>query len=163
MHIVPSTSAEATISKLCLIFSTFGLPDQLVSDNGTGFTSAEFRTFLSANGIRQILTSPYHSSSNGLAERAKTFKQSVTKLEGSMEERLTKFLFKYRVTPHTTTGLSPAELLMGRRLRTHLDLLHPDTASRMTKKIEKNISGKVPRNSVLEKKYMLKTSMVISG
>ena len=48
--------------------------------------------------------------------------------------------------PHyTTTGLSPAELLMGRRLRTHLDLLHPDTASRMTKKIEKNISGKVPR------------------
>ena len=34
---------------------------------------------------------------------------------------------------------------MERRVRTHLDLLHPDTASRMTKKIEKNISGKVPR------------------
>ena len=86
---VPSTSAEATISKLRIIFSTFGLADQLVSDNGTGFTSAEFRTFLSANGIRQILTSPYHPSSNRLAERVvQTFKQSVTKLEGSKEERL---------------------------------------------------------------------------
>ena len=79
MHIVPSTSAEATISKLRLIFSTFGLPDQFTSDNGTGFMSAEFRTFLSANGIRQILTSPYHPSSNRLAERAvQTFKQSET-------------------------------------------------------------------------------------
>ena len=157
VHIVPSTSAEATISKLRLIFSTFGLPDQLVSDNGTGFTSAEFRAFLSANGIRQILTSPYHPSSNGLAERAvQTFKQSVTKLEGSMEERLTKFLFKYRVTPHTTTGLSPAELLMGRRLRTHLDLLHPDTASRMTKKMERNISGKVPRQFCIGDKVYAK-------
>uniref|UniRef100_A0A1X7V9S0 Integrase catalytic domain-containing protein n=1 Tax=Amphimedon queenslandica TaxID=400682 RepID=A0A1X7V9S0_AMPQE len=67
VHIVPSTSSEATTSKLCLIFSTFGLPDQLVSDNGTGFTSAEFRAFLTANGIRQTLTTPYHPSSNRLA------------------------------------------------------------------------------------------------
>ena len=43
---------------------------------------------------------------------------------------------------------------MGRRLKTHLNLLHPDTASRMTKKIEKNISGKVPRKfSIGDKVY----------
>ena len=140
VQIVPSTSAEATIAALRPIFSTFGLPQQLVSDNGTGFTSAQFQEFLSQNGVKQILTSPYHPSSNGLAERAvQTFKDLVSKLEGPMEVRLSKFLFKYRVTPHTTTGISPAELLMGRRLRTHLDLLYPDISVRMENKAEKNM------------------------
>ena len=68
VQIVPSTSVEATIAALRPIFSTFGLPQQLVSDNGTGFTSAQFQEFLSQNGVKQILTSPYHPSSNGLAE-----------------------------------------------------------------------------------------------
>ena len=142
--IVNSTSAEATISKLRSIFSTHGLPEQIVSDNGSGFTSSEFEEFLSHNGIKHIRTSPYHPSSNGLAERAvQIFKSSVKKLEGPMKERISKFLFKYRVTPQTTTGISPAELLMGRRLRTHLDLLHPDIAQKVQDKQQK-ITGKKP-------------------
>ena len=157
VQIVPSTSAEATIAALRPIFSTFGLPQQLVSDNGTGFTSAQFQEFLSQNGVKQILTSPYHPSSNGLAERAvQTFKNSVSKLEGPMEVRLSKFLFKYRVTPHTSTGISPAELLMGRRLRTHLDLLYPDISVRMENKAEKNISGKKPRKFTIGEKVYAK-------
>ena len=51
-----------------------------------------------------------------------------------MEIRIAKFLFRYRVTPQTTTGHSPAELLMGRRLRTYLDLMHPDIARRLQEK-----------------------------
>ena len=141
VQIVPSISAEATIAALQPIFSTFGLPQQMVSDNGTGFISAQFQEFLSQNGVKQILTLLYHPSSNGLAKRAVlTFKDSVSKLEGPMEVRLSKFLFKYRVTPHTTTGNSPPELIMGRRLRTHLDLLYPDSSVRMENKPEKNIS-----------------------
>lgn len=128
--VVNSTSAECTINKLRSIFTIHGLPEQVVSDNGSSFTSSEFKTFLQANGIRQVLVSPYHPSSNGLAERAvQTFKSAVKKLDGPMELRLSRFLSKYRVLPQTTTGFSPAELLMGRRLRTHLDLLHPDSAS----------------------------------
>lgn len=73
VHIVSSTSAECTINKLRSIFATHGLPEQLVSDNGSGFTSEEFKRFLQANGIRQVLVSPYHPSSNGLAERAELF------------------------------------------------------------------------------------------
>ena len=52
-----------------------------------------------------------------------------------MEVRISNFLFQYRVTPQTTTGFSPAELLM-RRLRTHLDLPHPDTASKVAAREE---------------------------
>ena len=110
-------------------FATFGPLDLLMSDNGSGFTSVEFQQFLAANGIKQVFTSPYHPLSNGLADRAvQTFKNAVTKLDGPMEVRLSQFLFKYRITPQTTTGVSPTQLLMGRRLRTHLHLLHPDTA-----------------------------------
>ena len=51
-----------------------------------------------------------------------------------MEDRLIKFLFKYKVTPQTTTGSSPAQLLMVRRLRTHLNLLHPDISQKVMEK-----------------------------
>ena len=52
------------------MFATHGLPETVVSDNGTAFTSAEFRTFLKKNGIKQITFAPYHPATNGLAERA---------------------------------------------------------------------------------------------
>ena len=92
VQIVNSTSTDSTIAKLCTI-------EQIVSDNRSAFTSHKFKRFLAANGLQQILTFP---SSNGTAERAvQTFKNAVIKLEGPMEVRLSKCLFKYRVTPHT--------------------------------------------------------------
>lgn len=48
-----------------------------------------------------------------------------------IETKLARFLFHYRTTPHSTTGVSPAELMMGRRLRTLLDLMQPDIAKRV--------------------------------
>ena len=47
---------------------------------------------------------------------------------GSLETKLARFLFKYRNTPHSTTGTSSTELLFGRKVRTHLGHLHPDEA-----------------------------------
>ena len=127
--IVHSTSAETTIKVLGRLFATHGIPSQIVSDNGPGFASKEFRDFLEVNGIRQTLVPPYHPASNGLAERAvQTVKNGISKLSGSMEDRLNRFLFRYRVTPQATTGFSPAELLMGRKLRCVFDQVHPDVA-----------------------------------
>ena len=54
---------------------------------------------------------------------------------GSLPERLSKFLFNYHLTPQSTTGLSPAELLCGRKLKTRLDLLKPNLGNRMRLKI----------------------------
>lgn len=53
---------------------------------------------------------------------------------GSIEARVSKFLFSYRITPQTTTGLSPAEMLMNRRLRSAFDLLKPDIKSKIEHK-----------------------------
>ena len=125
--IVNSTSTEATINKLEEIFSTHGYPEQLVSDNGTGFTSSDFEQYTQTHGIRHNFTAPYHPSSNGLAECAvQTLKLGLKKLQGPIPQRLSQFLLHYRTTPHSTMGLSPAEVLMHRRLRSKLSLIHPD-------------------------------------
>ena len=70
MHTVPSATSHSTISVLRTIFASHGLPEILVSDNGTAFTSSEFGIFLRQNGIRHITSAPYHPATNGLAERA---------------------------------------------------------------------------------------------
>ena len=70
LEIVPTTADSAdTIKKLRTVFANHGLPEQSVSDNGSPFTSEEFKMFLQKNGVKHIRTSPYHPSSNGMAER----------------------------------------------------------------------------------------------
>jgi len=49
----------------------------------------------------------------------------------NVETKLAQFLFCYRITPHATTGIAPAELLMRQRPKSHLDLLHPSVTSRV--------------------------------
>ena len=137
-------------------FATFGIPETLVTDNGTNFTSAEFEEFLKSNGIHHTRTAPYHPASNGLAERAvQTFKSGMKKLtSGTLEARVARFLFNYRITPQTTTGVSPSELLFGRRLRCHLDVLHP------------NLEAKVRQNQYRQKDlhdFLARDRVLIEG
>ena len=135
LEVVPvqNITSQTTISALRAIFATHGLPELLVSDNGASFTSTEFQEFMKRNGIRHVTSAPYHPASNGLAERSvQTFKDGLKKTTvGDLSTRLHRFLFQYRITPHSTTGISPAELLMGRRPRSHLDLLHPMVESQV--------------------------------
>ena len=85
----------------------------------------------SRNGIQHVLSAPYHPATNGLAERAvQTFKENMRKAtQGDMETKLSRFLFHYRITPHSTTGVSPDEKLLGRTPRSHLDILKPSVSS----------------------------------
>lgn len=53
---------------------------------------------------------------------------------GTLQSKLSRFLFRYRITPHSTTGISPAEMLFGKRLRSQLDLIRPDIAGKVEKK-----------------------------
>ena len=131
-----STTTSKTITELRKMFAAYGLPEQVISDNGPQFTSNEFDEFMKKNGIKHILTSPYHPKSNGEAERAvQTFKNSLKAREMEKEElqtKLSRFLLCYRTTPTTSTGLTPSELFMKRRLRTRLDLLKPSVEERMS-------------------------------
>ena len=73
-----STTTSKTVEVLQVLFAKYGLPEQLVSDNGPQFTSEDFAYFMKANGIKHIRSAPYHPSSNGLAERfVQTFKRAI--------------------------------------------------------------------------------------
>ena len=104
----------------------------VVSDNGKAFTSVEFQTFMKCNGIRYVRCAPYHPSSNGLAEKAvQTFKEAIKKTKGDIDDRIARFLFQYRITPHAITGQSPAQLLLKCQPRSALDLMVPDVDLRV--------------------------------
>ena len=130
------TTAEKTITILRKLFSSYGLPEQIVTDNGPQFTSDEFATFLKENGIKHIRSSPYHPSSNGAAERfVRTFKEAMKAGRNdarSFKHRLASFLLTYRTSIHATTNEAPCSLFMGRKLRTRLDLLRPDLNQTVT-------------------------------
>ena len=65
-----STTSAKTIEVLREIFASYGLPKELVSDNGPQLVSSEFRDFLKKNGVKHTLVPAYHSASNGAAERS---------------------------------------------------------------------------------------------
>eukprot|EP00079_Xenopus_tropicalis_P023325 XP_012815654.2 PREDICTED: LOW QUALITY PROTEIN: uncharacterized protein K02A2.6-like [Xenopus tropicalis] len=136
---VASATTHAVIQVLRKLFATHGLPDTIVSDNGAQFTSADFRAFMESNLIRHVTTAPFHHpSSNGQAERmVQTTKDALKRIiDGDWNYRLAKFLLQQHITPSTSTGCSPAELLMNRHLKTCLDRLHPDLASDLQNKQE---------------------------
>ncbi|BHF79290.1 hypothetical protein SprV_0602241000 [Sparganum proliferum] len=110
-----------------------GLPEVLVSDNGSQFTSSSFEDFCHQHNIQHLRSPPYHPQSNGQAERfVDTFKRALLKAcgEGTTDEIVQTFLFSYRTTPNPASpgGVSPAEALMGRKLRTTFHALVPTGA-----------------------------------
>ena len=120
-------TSRATVNKLRQIFSTHGLPQVSVSDNGPAFIGDELKSFMKRNGIKQVYSAPYHPASNGQAERmVRTFKESLaTMKQGDLQIKLDRLLYKYRITPHSTTGKTPAELMFNREIRTPFHLLQP--------------------------------------
>lgn len=139
VHVMTSSTANATIESLRTTFAQLGLPQTVVTDNGPCFVSEEFEQFLAKNGIRHLTSSPYHPASNGLAERTvQSLKLALKKQEsGSLKEKVSKFLLAYRTTPHSTTGCTPAELLFGRQIRTRFTLLKPNIEEKVGRNIEK--------------------------
>ncbi|XP_058803953.1 uncharacterized protein K02A2.6-like [Phymastichus coffea] len=131
-------TAETTIDVFRDYFATWGIPKKLVTDNGPTFISKLFEDFMLANGVTHIKCAPYHPASNGAAENAvKTFKAKIKILNrqcSTRKEALAKYLFHYRSSPHCTTGVSPAELQMGRKFRTRWDLLKENVGNRVALK-----------------------------
>ena len=73
-----STSAKV-IELSRTLFSQFGLPEVLVTDNSPCFVSEEFETFLSNNGIQHVTSAPFHPATKGLAEHAVQIVKRVLK------------------------------------------------------------------------------------
>lgn len=124
-----TTTAEAVEKVLDGIFSIFGFPKKIVSDNGPPFQSEGFAQYCSLRNIRHVLTPPYHPASNGLAERAvKTTKAVLNKLmhekdsfsNSQIDESLKTFLHHHHQTPTTEDNIVPNRRIFTFAPRTEL-------------------------------------------
>ncbi|XP_048508069.1 uncharacterized protein K02A2.6-like [Athalia rosae] len=129
VHVVKNIKTETIILKCREIFAIFGLPKNIVSDNGPTFKATEFHEFLHSHGILHRFSAPYNPQTNGQVEiYVNTIKQSLKKMcekVSDVQEALLQVLTQYRITPQVTTGKAPSELLFGTKPRCTLDLLKP--------------------------------------
>ncbi|XP_029646925.1 uncharacterized protein K02A2.6-like [Octopus sinensis] len=114
----PNRSAETVKSKLLEVFARFGVPTDLVSDNGPEFLV--LGNMLSSMGCRKIEALSYSPASNGAAERAiQTVKAALKHFDlktRNFGNYLNKILFNHQ-SPLGGCKLSPARKLMKRPLR----------------------------------------------
>ena len=111
-------SSASVINKLKAMFATHGLPCEVVTDGGSQFTSAAFAEFAKQCEFVHTATSPHFPQANGEAERAVRTAKHIIKQPESWSA-----LLAYRAAPLHGLGVSPAELLMGRKLRTIIPAL----------------------------------------
>ena len=109
-----TTTSAAIIAALKSVFSRHGIPEAVRSDNGPQYASQEFAAFAKTYGFRLATSSPRYPQSNGQAERSVQTVKKILKKSGD------RYILSYRATILPWCNLSPAKLLMGRRIRTPL-------------------------------------------
>lgn len=141
-ELLSNMSSSSVISKLKRLFATHGIPEKLMTDNGTQFTSREFELFTKQWNFTHLTSSPHYPRSNGLAENA--VKQAKQLLEKSKTDNsdIMLGLLNLRNIPRDGMG-SPAQRLLSRRTRTTLPtatkLLRPKTVNtaKVTQELKK--------------------------
>lgn len=130
VRIVKDITAKTIIKEFRNIFASYGIPKILVTDNGRTFIAEEFKHFLKTCGIMPKCTTPYNPATNGQAERfVQTLKNALKRADvngNNLETKLEQILLQYRTAPHANTNVSPAELFLGRKIRTKLDSIFPE-------------------------------------
>ena len=116
-----STSARNVIFVLERFFSSYGIPNNIVSDNGPPFTSYELQRYFTSRGIKNHKTCPLWPQANGQVERFMTSLNKVSQTafleRKDWKLEIYKFLFSYRNCPHTATKIPPSDLMFNRKLK----------------------------------------------
>ena len=135
-----STSTAAVIKKLKPHFARWGIPNEVVTDNGPQFVSDEFARFAKEWNFRHITSSPYHSQSNGKAESAVKIVKNLLKKTQRAGGDFFKAQLDWRNTPTSEMQSSPVQCLISRRTRTFLptseNLLQPQVVENVQEKIK---------------------------
>ena len=125
---LPSIETERVAEALVDIFSRVGVPEEILTDCGTQFTSDLMGEIGRLLFIKQLNNTPYHPMCNGLVEKFNgTLKNMLRKMcaerPQDWDRYLNAVLFAYREVPQESLGFSPFELLYGRTVRGPMRIL----------------------------------------
>jgi len=115
-----STTSAAIINHLKSIFSEYGIPSRIITDNGPQYSCKEFKAFATSYGIDHVTSSPLYPQSNGYSERVVQTIENILKKCYEHGEDPYLGILSYRTTPVDNNLKSPAELLNNRRYKTTL-------------------------------------------
>ncbi|GKV42001.1 hypothetical protein SLEP1_g49463 [Rubroshorea leprosula] len=112
------TSKKVEDFVFSLIICRYGIPNQIVADNGTQFNCSSFRDFCSSYGIKLQFTSFYHPESNGMVESVNKcilegIRPRLEQHKAKWADELNNVLWAYRTTSRTATGETPYHLAFG--------------------------------------------------
>ena len=115
--IMRSTTTKKVVDALSQIFTRYGYPFTLKTDNGPSFCGEEFTKYLSDHGVEHRTSPPLWPQANRQVEREnRSILKSlrIAHVEGKdWREELQKFLLANRTTPHLSTSVTPASLMFG--------------------------------------------------
>ena len=157
VDIVKSTSFSRLEPCLDRVFATHGIPDELITDNGSPYFADEMSEYAKKMGFHLNPVSPENPQSNGFAESfvkilVKFIHTSIADGKDPKAE-LQNYLLQYRSAPHSTTGVSPAEALFGRKLKTKLPQLPVFSESSS----QKDMRSRHDSRKLRQKEYFDKT------
>ena len=118
VHKLTSTMPQQVASHMKLIFSEYGWPETIISDNGPCYSGEAFTKLMSDYSVNHITSSPHYPQSKGLAEK---YVQIVKNLFYKAKEEgtdLGKSLMIYRNTQLSHKLQSPMQILQSRAART---------------------------------------------
>lgn len=148
IEITKDITSEKIIDALEGMFCRHGIPYQITSDNGPQFKSKLFEDYLTDNCIKHRAVTPLHPAANGEVERQNRSLMKRIRIAQAeskdWKKEIRKYLFAYRTTPHSTTGVSPAELMFRRKLRTKLP---------QVENLQKNVFDEEMRDKDVYSKY----------
>ena len=142
---LPDTRSSTVITHTKAIFSKYGIPKEIFSDNGPEFASREYKNFCQSWDIVHTTSSPEYPQSNGLAERTiQTVKRTLLKaLEA--EEDVHLALLSLKTTPLKNDS-SPAKLFFNRELRNLIPSVNRSALSRNNNKQPPPVTNRIQSN-----------------
>ena len=122
--------AHTTCEALLEVFARFGVPKEVLSDNGSNFIATVTETLMKKLKCYHIKASPFHPQTNGMLERShQVLKKTLDKLgctKKNWDDYLAPTLMALRTAPHAALGVTPFELMFGREARTPIDALREE-------------------------------------
>ena len=122
--------AHTTCEALLEVFARFGVPKEVLSDNGSNFIATVTETLMKKLKCYHIKASPFHPQTNGMLERShQVLKKTLDKLgctKKNWDDYLAPTLMALRTAPHAALGVTPFELMFGREARTPIAALREE-------------------------------------